>query len=68
MTWNNADGLFVKFGAEEGVKNAGGSYRVENDGTHLFEVILRAADLGTAPVIVGEGALVEKGSQGVFIP
>jgi hypothetical protein len=68
MVWNNADGLFVKFGTEEGVPNKGGSYRVENDGSYLFEVTLRAADLVTAPVIVGEGALVDKGSQGVFLP
>jgi hypothetical protein len=68
MTWTNADGLFVKFGTEEGVVTKAGSYKVHSDGSNIWEVILTKEDLGTAPAIYGEGLLQVKGSAGLLLP
>lgn len=68
MTWMNSDGLFVKFGKEEGVAGRGGAIGITDDGAHTFSFIVNYTDFIATTQILGAGASAEAGSLGVQIP
>lgn len=63
MSWLNNDGLYVKFGKEEGASNRGGS--ISKDDKNVVEFYIDYTDaLSATPTLVGTSA----GAQGVVIP
>lgn len=66
MSWQNNDGLYVKFGSEEGVSAQGGEYN-KSGNQHEYEVVVDYSEAlsATAAIIDGGSAL---GPQGVVIP
>ncbi len=68
MPWNNSDGLFVKFGVEEGRLGKGGEYSVELDGSRIYTFYVTSADVQSAtPSILGSAA-ANLGTWGVDLP
>jgi hypothetical protein len=69
MVWNNNDGLFVKFGIEEGRVGKGGEYSVEADGSRIYTFYVTSADVQSAtPAILGSVAAANLGTWGVDLP
>lgn len=66
MSWQNSDGLYVKFGLEEGKSAVGGEYNKDGN-IHEYEFTI-----GYAEVLSATGAILDGGSAlgpfGVVIP
>jgi hypothetical protein len=63
MTWLNSDGLFVKFGKEEGATNRGGA--ISKSDKNMIEFYIEYTDaLSATPAILANSG----GSQGVIVP
>lgn len=63
MTWLNGDGLFVKFGKEEGATNRGGAISKSDKNVIEFDLVYTDATSATPAIVAGSG-----GSQGVIVP
>lgn len=61
--WRNQDGLYIKFGTDEGVVGAGGSYAEPGEGQDLIlDVTINLATLNTATnTILSDNVRVPKG-------
>lgn len=68
MTWTNSDGLFVKFGKEEGDEARGGE--INNIGDHVVEFTIDYRDaLSATEAILGTSTINGgPGTEGVVIP
>lgn len=66
--WMNGDGLYVKFGSDEGDLIKGGHNKLD-DGRHLCEFVINAADVQSATNgILGATLASTDGSFGITIP
>lgn len=72
MSWENSDGLFVKFGAEEAAVQRGAEYAFPDQGRHVIEFTIDWKDAqSTTNKILGDVATTaypQTGSFGVYIP
>lgn len=66
MSWQNSDGLYVKFGVEEGKVALGGEI-LNMGGQHVYEAVVDYSEAlsATAAIVDGGSAL---GPQGVVLP
>lgn len=62
MAWLNNDGLYVKFGTEEGVAGTAGEYTTRGP-TRLTEVLLTGTALGTAAAIQDDHTVIPAGAR-----
>lgn len=64
--WLNADGLFIRYGADEVKVQRGGEYNRIADGRHMVSVVIALASLPTAASgneqIVAEGVTIPNGA------
>lgn len=65
-TWNNDDGLHIRYGETEVVTTKGGA-KPPVGGLNHFEVVVELADLSTTAAIVGEGLLIPNNHQVVGV-
>ena len=64
MSWLNSDGLYIKFGQEEGVSTKGGTYGDVEAGQHVVEFTIDLTALTTsAETILSDTTLIPKGYQ-----
>jgi hypothetical protein len=62
MGWYNSDGLYVKFGAEEGTSGRAGEY--EWDGPQRFvELVVDGTTIGSGDVISDYNVVIPKGAR-----
>ena len=66
MSWMNNDGLFVKFGTEEGEVASGGHQSVDGP-VHCIEVNIPYTELLSATAAI-VGSVASPGARGVVIP
>jgi hypothetical protein len=67
MSWMNGDGLFVKFGREEGVPAPGGEFAIPDRGRHVIEFTIDYTQVLSATTAILD-ATGGAGSFGVLIP
>lgn len=68
MSWMNSDGLYTKFGSEEGHIARGGEVATNGD-MHTFEFVVQYTDaLSASAQILGEASGTLTGPFGVMIP
>jgi len=70
MSWTNSDGLFVKFGKEEGAPGRGGEFGTPDMGRHVIEFTIDYRDAqSTTNTILGANTIGSgTGSIGVIVP
>ena len=63
MAWKNADGLYIKFGTEEGQLGAGGAYAYPEEGQdHVVDVEIDLTKLSTSTqTILDDNVRIPKG-------
>ena len=62
MAWTNSDGLYVRFGTEEGVTGRAGEYNLLGP-QHVTELSIDLTDLTSAAVIMDRNVLIPAGAQ-----
>lgn len=62
MSWNNNDGLYVKFHKELATKGSAGAVPVADDTLHVVEAVITLTDLGTTEAIVDNHTVIPSGS------
>ncbi len=70
MSWMNSDGLFVKFGQEEGAPARGGEIGTDDQGRHVISFTIDYRDVlsATASVLGSVATGNITGSFGVLVP
>lgn len=68
MTWLNSDGLFVKFGKEEGVSAKGGGVSTCDDRAQVISFTVTWDQLTASTQILGATSVDQSGSIGVVLP
>lgn len=66
MSWVNGDGLYVKFGVEEGKAAVGGEVRPSDD-MYTLEFIIDYTEVGSATAAIVDGGSA-RGPFGIVIP
>lgn len=66
MSWMNDDGLYVKFGAEEADRKAGGGLK-RFGSLHELEIVIPYTELESATAAI-VGSVGNSGARGVIIP
>lgn len=62
MAWTNNDGLYVRFGTEQGTVTTAGEYPTPTAGMHVTEARITATGLGTASAIVANTTVIPSGA------
>lgn len=60
-TWMNNDGLYIKYGTDEGVIGKGGALAEGSAGQHVIDVNITLSTLTTTAAIVEDNVIVPKG-------
>src|SRR5690242_834297 len=66
MSWVNGDGLYVKFGVEEGKSAQGGEVRVTND-LYELQFVIDYTEVGSATAAIIDGGAA-RGPYGIVVP
>jgi hypothetical protein len=67
-TWNNNDGLFIKFGTAEGVStHPGGTYYNADGGYNITEVVVSLASLTQTETILNDVVWIPANSHIVYV-
>lgn len=61
-TWKNSDGLFIKFGQDEGTAGIAGEYRT-NALERITEVVITLTALGTSAAILDDNVFLPSGAR-----
>lgn len=58
-TWNNSDGLYIKYGTDEGVSShTAGEYLTYNSGEQVVEIVIDATKLTTTETILSDVVII----------